>query len=438
MLDIRWLREHHDEAKKDFKKRQQHELSKLLEEALSLDKKQRELMQESQELRASRNKLTDQVRELKKAGKEKEAHAVIKKAASVPEEIAKIETKIEKDASRIREILLGLPNLTDKSVPFGKDDTDNVEVRKWGKIQKFKFKPRDHVELLQTLDVADLERAANAAGARFYYLKNELVRLQHGLLDFALDVLADKRFTLLDTPYMLRKKMIEGATSLADFEDTIYKIENEDLYMIPTSEHPILALHNSELLDNEQLPLLYAGVSPCFRKEAGAHGKDQKGIFRVHQFHKVEQFVFCRPEDSAKWHELLIKNIEFIFQELELPYRIVNVCTGDLGIVAAKKYDLEAWMPVQNAYREMGSCSNCHSYQAVRSGIRFRTGRKNAKGEDEKEWVHTLNSTALATPRILAAILENFQQEDGSVEVPKVLRKYANGLESIEPKKRVK
>ena len=322
-----------------------------------------------------------------------------------------------------------LPNVMHESVPTGKDESENVEIRKWGTPPQFAFKPLDHIDLGLKLDLVDLERAAKVAGARFYYLKNELVRLNYALISFALDFIAKKGYTLVQPPYLLKREAISGAVALSDFEDTIYKIEGEDLYLLATSEHALNALHLGEILDGKALPLKYGGVSPCFRKEAGAHGRDTKGIFRVHQFEKVEQFVFCKPEDSWSEHERLITNAEEIFQALELPYRIVNICSGDLGTVAAKKYDLEVWLAGQQRYREAVSCSNCTSYQAVRSNVRYRD-----KTSEPTRYVHTLNSTFIATERTLVAIMENFQQADGSVVLPEVLGPYMDGLDAIRAK----
>jgi seryl-tRNA synthetase len=313
-----------------------------------------------------------------------------------------------------------------ETVPTGKDEHDNVEVRKWGAPPQFSFKPLDHIDLAFKLDLIDLERAARVAGARFYYLKKDLVKLNYALINCALDFIARKGYTLIQPPYLLRKEVLSGAVALSDFEETIYKIEGEDLYLIATSEHALNALHFGEILDGKALPIKYGGVSSCFRKEAGAHGRDTKGIFRVHQFEKIEQFVFCKPEDSWSEHERLLSNAEGFFQALSLPYRIVNVCSGDLGTVAAKKYDLEVWLPGQDSYREAVSCSNCTSYQAVRSNIRYRD-----KTSDPTEYVHTLNSTFVATERTLIAIMENRQQSDGSILIPEILRPYMNGQDAI-------
>jgi seryl-tRNA synthetase len=287
------------------------------------------------------------------------------------------------------------------------------------------------MDLGLTLDIIDIERAGKIAGARFFYLKREAVLLDMALMSFALEEMRRKGYTLIEPPCLMRRKPYEGVVSLSDFEDVLYKVENEDLYLIATSEHPMAAMFMDEVLKSEELPLKLAGMSTVFRKEAGAHGKDTRGIFRTHQFNKIEQFIFCKPEDSWRIHEELIQNAEEIAKKLGLPYRVVNSCTGDIGTVAAKKYDIEAWMPAQNAYREIVSCSNCTDYQARRLNIKYRE----KEGEAPKGFVHTLNSTAIATGRTIVAILENYQQEDGSVVVPKVLGKYVGGIEKIEPKR---
>ena len=276
------------------------------------------------------------------------------------------------------------------------------------------------------LDLIDLERAAKVAGARFYFLKNDLVQLNYALIKYALDFSERNGFTLIQPPYAIKRKAVEGAVALSDFEDIIYKVEGVDLYLIATSEHAILAMHMDEILDEKILPLKYGGISPCFRKESGTHGRDTKGIFRVHQFEKIEQFVFCKPNNSWSEHEKLIINAEEFFKQLKLPYRVVNVCSGDLGTVAAKKYDLEVWLPGQSKFREVVSCSNCTSYQAVRSRIKYR-----ARSNNSPVYVNTLNSTLVATERALIAILENYQKKDGSVEIPKVLVPYMNQREKI-------
>lgn len=427
MLDIRVIRENPDAVRTNLARRNDQEVLRLYDELLVADREWRRLFTEVGNLRAMRNRVTEEIARMKKQGLD--ASDKIREAEEIPRRIKALETEMETHRRRMDEILMRLPNTMDDSVPYGKDDTENVVIRSWGKPREMAFSPKDHIDLAMGLDLVDLERAAKVAGARFYYLKNDLVRLNYALIRYGLDFLVGKGFTPFQPPYMMKRKVLEGAVSLSDFEDTIYKVEGEDLYLIATSEHALLGLHSDEILDGQSLPLRYCGVSPCFRKEAGAHGRDTKGIFRVHQFEKVEQFIFSRPEDSASEHELLIKNAEEFFQSLGIPYRVVNVCSGDLGTVAAKKYDLEAWLPGQGKYREEVSCSNCTSYQAVRANIRYRD-----RPNEPTKYVHTLNSTLVATERTLVAILENYQNSDGSVDIPDVLVPYMQNKTKITPK----
>jgi seryl-tRNA synthetase len=324
-----------------------------------------------------------------------------------------------------------LPNLLDDSVPLGRDSNDNVQIKTWGTIPKFNFPIKNHIDLALDLDLIDMERAGKISGARFFYLKNQVAQLDLALMSFAVEELSKKGYMPVLPPYLMKREAYEGVTALDDFADVLYKVENEDLYLIATSEHPMAAMFMDEVLREQEMPVKLAGISTCFRKEAGAHGKDTRGIFRTHQFNKIEQFIFCKPEDSSKLHEELLENAEDLLQKLELPYRVVNVCTGDIGTVAAKKYDVEAWMPAQNGYREVISCSNCTDYQARRLGIRYRE----KEGAPTKGFVHTLNSTAVATGRTIVAILENKQQEDGTINIPKALRKYMGNLDKIERKR---
>lgn len=420
MLDIRWFRQNPDAVRKDLAKRKDTEKIGWVDALLEKDSRYRELKQQTDRLRQRRNQLTEQVRELKKA--KKDAAPLIEEAKSLPAQIQHHEAELTELAEQIKFYRMRLPNLLHESVPYGVDEHDNVTVREWGRKPDSSFPAKSHVDILESLDIADIPRASRTSGARFWYLKTELTLLDLAVMRLGVDMLFEWGWQIIHPPFMLRRKPYEGVTDLADFEDVMYKIEGEDLYLIATSEHPLAALHMDEVLSEDKLPLRYAGVSACFRKEAGAHGKDTKGIFRGHQFNKIEQFVFCRPEDSWKIHEELIKNAEALFRKLGIPYRVCSICTGDIGTVAAKKYDLEAWMPAQAAYREMVSCSNCTSYQAVRLNARFE--RTKGKNKGEREYMHTLNSTMVATPRALVAILENFQREDGSVRIPKVLHPY--------------
>jgi len=426
MLEIKFIREHPDVVKKDLKKRDDSEKLKWIDEILKLDDEWRKLKGEADELRSRRNSLSMEINKLKK--EKKDASKVIKEAQDIPKKIENIEKKVAEKEEKIKYYLMRLPNILHESVPVGKSSDDNVVVKISGKKPVFKFELKSHADLAEQQGWVDLERAAKISGARWYFLKGELALLEMALSKYAIDFMEKRGFTLVVPPHMINRKAYEGVTSLADFEDMLYKIEGEDLYMIATSEHPLTAMWMNEVLEENCLPIKFAGFSTNFRKEAGTHGKDTKGIFRVHQFNKVEQVVICRPEDSWKIHEELRKNIEDFFESLGLHFRTVNICTGDIGIVAAKKYDPEVWMPVQNTYREVGSCSNCTSYQAVRLNIKY-------KSKEGNKYVHTLNSTCVATSRALVAILENFQQKDGTVKVPDVLIPYMNGKKVIGKKK---
>ncbi len=424
LLDIKLVRESPEVVKESLRKRGVTEKLGQVDLLLKLDAEWRWLQAEADQLRKRRNEVTAAIAEARK--KKQDATELMREAEAVPEKVKGLEARIGVEKEKIENMLLNLPNIIHDSVPFGKDEDDNVEVRKWGIIPKFDFKTLDHIDLGLKLGLIDIEKAGRVAGARFYYLREDLVRLNHALIQYGLDFVKKKGFELYQPPYFLRRDIIAGAVALSDFEDVIYKIEGEDLYLIPTAEHALLALHNDDIIDQPKLPLRYAGISPCFRKEAGAHGRDTKGIFRVHQFEKVEMFLFSTSEDSWKLHEELMGNVEEFFQSLKIPHRVVNVCTGDLGTVAAKKYDLEAWLPGQGKYREMASCSNCTSYQAVRSKVRYRE-----KPSLPTKYAHTLNSTLVATERAIVAIMENNQTRDGTIELPHVLQSYMNGQREI-------
>jgi len=429
MLDIKLIREKRELVRNNLMKRGDPENLRMLDELIEYDERWRRLLTELNELRHERRLLTTEIAALKKKGED--VGTKISKAKKIDTEITALEKQVNECEEKMRYYLMRIPNLLHESVPIGKDEHGNVPIRTWGEIHKFSFPVKDHIDLGLSLDIIDIKRAGKVAGARFFYLKREGVLLDMALMSFALEEMVKKGYTPIEPPFLMRRKPYEGVVALSDFENDLYKVENEDLYLIATSEHPMAAMFMDEVLKAEDLPLKLVGVSANFRKEAGAHGKDTRGIFRTHQFNKVEQFVFCKPEDSWKTHEELIRNAEELVQKLGLPYRVVNVCTGDIGTVAAKKYDIEAWMPAQNAYREIISCSNCTDYQARRLNIRYRE----KEGEPPKGFVHTLNSTALATGRTIVALLENSQQEDGSIIVPEVLRKYMGGIEKIEPKR---
>jgi len=438
MLDIRLIRENPEIVRTSQRRR--HDNEGVVDEVLRYDNLWKETLKRINDLRAVRNRKSREIGQIKKEGGD--ISEISREMKDISSEIKELEGDVESYLTERDTLLKSIPNLLHESVPDGKDEDDNVPIRFWGRaavrpshIKEFKdasleemeyeeldFEPVSHVDLIEKREWADIARAAKVSSSRFYYLKGELAVLDVALQRFAIDYLSRKGYVPVIPPYMLRREAMEGVTDLGAFEDTIYKIDGEDLYLIATSEHPLASMYMNEILEPDMLPLKYAGISTCFRKEAGAHGKDTKGIFRVHQFNKIEQMVFSRPEDSWKIHEELLANAEGIFRALELPYRVVNVCSGDLGAVASKKYDLEVWMPVQGKFREMVSASNVLDYQARRLNIRYR-------GKGENIFVHTLNSTAVATTRAIVAILENHQTEEGKIAIPEVLRPYMGGME---------
>ncbi len=422
MLDPRLLKDNPQLVQDMLKKRNMTEFS--LEHLIGLDRKRRELIIETQELRKRKNVMSELIASQKKAGKDVSSELAEMRDAS--SRLGAAEKEMNEVHQQFTQLMLTLPNLLHESVPVGKDESANVIVRTVGEPRRLEFKPKDHVDIATALDLVDLERAAKISGARFYFLKNDLVRMNQALVNFALDFLSGRGYTLVQPPYMIRKEPMSGAVMLGDFEDVIYKIEDEDLYMVGTSEHAIAGMHMDEILEGRALPLRYAGFSSCFRKEAGAHGKDMKGIFRVHQFEKVEQFVFARPEESWNEHEQMLATAEEFLKRLDIPYRVVLLSSGDTGKISAKTYDIEAWMAGQNAYRELISCSNCVEYQARRLGVRFRD-----RTNEDTRLVHTLNSTLVATERTMVAILENYQTQSGTVEIPDVLQKYMGDMREI-------
>ena len=417
MLDIKLFRENPEAIKTSQKKRGKDE--KLVDNVLELDQAWRDLLQQAEELKRERNVVSEKINQMKKEGKA--ATAEIKKVKNVADEIAKLDIKISDALARRDSMRYKIGNILSNDVPLG---TNIKVIRTWGTQPKFNFTPKAHADIIEDLDIADVTRAAELSGARFYYLKNELVKLNLALIHFAFDNLIAKGYTPMWTPYLLRHRPIEAAAELEDFKDQLYKIEGEELYLIATAEQTLAAFHMDEVLDENKLPLKYAGFSTNFRKEAGSHGKDTKGIFRVHQFDKVEQFIFCKPESSNAIHEDMVRVTEELFQKLGLPYRVISIPAQDLNDNAAKKYDIEVWFPAQKQYRELISVSNCTDYQARKLNVKF--------GQD-KDIAHTLNGTAIATERAICAILENFQQKDGSIKVPEVLQKYT-GFKDIKRK----
>ena len=425
MLDAKLLKENPSKIENMLKMRG---VNFPLGDLVNLDKRRRELIIQLQELKHEKNILANSIaRKKKETDTTTSANDEISKMKDISNRITQLELEQDQVLKKYRYLMMSIPNLLHESVPVGSTEKENVVIKERGnKRAKLTIAPKDHIDIATSFDLIDLERAAKISGARFYFLKNDLVKMNLALIQFGLDYLSNSGYTLVQPPYMIRKDAMEGAVILGDFEQVIYKVEGEDLYMIGTSEHAMVSMHMDEILDSPRLPLRYACVSPCFRKEAGAHGRDMKGIFRVHQFEKVEQVVFSRPEDSWKEHERMLELTERIYENLGLPFRTVLLCSGDLGKISAKTYDIEAWFPGQSNYREIVSCSNCIDYQARRLRIRYRDNVN-----DETKLVHTLNSTLIATERTMVSIIENYQTDNGTVQVPDVLQKYMGDTKAI-------
>lgn len=395
-------------------------------ELLDIDKKRRDLIIETQNLRHRKNTLSQSIAKKKK--NQESVNKELDEMKNVGEMMHSLEGEKSRVEKRYSELIYSIPNILDESVPTGDSEKDNIVIRMHDDYIKSGFKS-DHVNLANSLGLIDMERAAKISGARFYFLKSELVKMNQALINYALDFLAEHNYQLIQPPFMLRNDAIKGSIIMEDFKDVIYKIENEDLFLIGTSEHAMASMHMDEILNSRKLPLRYASISPCFRKEAGAHGKDMKGIFRVHQFEKVEQFVISNSLNSFDEQERMLNITERFYQNLEIPFRVVLLCSADTGKVSSKTYDIEAWMPGQNQYREIGSCSNCIDFQSRRLSIRHRE-----KVTEETQLVHTLNSTLVATERTMVAILENYQTNNRTVIVPNVLRKYMGEIQEIKIK----
>lgn len=425
MINPKIIRDDPKKVRENLEKRHNPSLLSLFDSWVSQDKEWRVLKQEVDDLRAKRNIITEQIKNAK--GKGTDSKKLMEEAKKLPALVKEKEAKLKILEEDNKAKIMRLPNILHDSVPFGKDDTENVPVKTWGEAKAPSFELKHHGEIAKALGIAEFERAVKVAGTGFYYLKGDLALLDLALQRLALDILIEKGFTPIQPPLMMNRKAYSGVTDLEDFETVMYKIENEDLYMIATSEHPMVSMYMDEVLEEKDLdtPIRFAGMSPCFRKEIGKHGLDERGFFRVHQFNKIEQVVICKPEDSWKEFEIISKNQEIFFQKLEIPYRIVNVCTGDMGVVAAKKFDLEGWSPREKKYIELGSCSNCTSYQAVRLNMKYR------KKDGTKEYVHTLNNTMVPTTRTLRIVIENYQIKDGTIKIPKALQPYMNGKTEI-------
>ncbi len=423
MLDINLIRENPELIKKN--QIRAHKKVSIIDDLLKIDNEWKKLKQESDNLRSKRNKISELINQAKKVKNESQAKKLIEEAKSIPDKIEKAVEKADKILEKRNSLLKSVPNIISKQTPNGESDKDNKEIKKIGKPKKFDFKIKNHVELCEELGVADFDTSAQVTGNGFYYLKNELALLNQALIRFAIDYMKKRKYEYIEPPLMLRKKIF--AEDEATFSNSIYEIKDEETALIGTAEHALLAMHTNEVFNEKDLPKKYFAYSMCFRKEIGAHGINEKGLWRTHQFNKVEQFVFCKPEESEKIYEELLKNSEGILKELELPYRVIEICTGDLAPWKFRSHDLEVWRPTTENYGEVMSLSNITDYQARDLNIRFRR-------KDHNEIVHTLNNTALATSRILVAILENGQEKNGSIKIPKVLHKYT-GFKKIEKKK---
>ena len=395
-----------------------------ISELLTVDKKRRESITELESYKMKRNRISQEISTKKSQGEDISETLTEMKNISTKIEELQDNVKVSQDDYNNR--LESIPNLIHDSVPIGKDEKENKEIENWQPEIGLNKNSRDHIELSEKNNLVDFERASKISGSRFYFLKNSLVRMNYALIAFALDYINKKGYAMLQPPYLMNRKPMSGAVILSDFEEVIYKIEDQDLYLIGTSEHALAAMHSEEIFSKEDLPRKYVSVSPCFRKEAGSHGRDTKGIFRVHQFEKVEIFSITDPESSWTQHEEILEDVKQFYKELEIPYRVMLLSSGDMGKVASKTFDIEAWLPGQNNYRELVSCSNCTDFQSRRLGIKYRN-----KPHEESVLTHTLNSTLTATERTLVAILENFQNEDGSITIPRVLRTYMNNQKEI-------
>jgi len=418
------IREHPEVVRNNLEKRGDAEKLRMLNDLIRFDREWRELLTRVNDLRHSRRLVTEEIAGLKKAGKD--TSKKVEEAKDIPQEIQKLEAQVEERKEKVNHILLRLPNILHESVPIGKDESANEIVRVVGKPPKFDFETKNHLQIVENLGLIDAERAAKVAGHGFNYLKGSLALLDFAISAYAIDLLIKRDYQIVEPPFMMHKKPYMGATDLETFEDQLYKIDGDDLYLIATAEHPLAAMFMDEVIEQKNLPLRFVGYSTNFRKEVGAHGKYTKGLFRMHQFNKVEQFVFCLPEDSWKFHEEVQKNSEDLYKGLGLHFRTVNICTADIGNLAAKRYDIEVWM-ADGVFRESGSNSNCTDYQARRLNIKYRE----KEGMAPAGLVHTINNTALATSRTMMAILEQYQKKDGTVLVPKVLQPYMHGIDRL-------
>ena len=430
MLDIRFVRENPDVVKENIKNKFQMAKLPLVDEVIDLDKENREIKQEVENLRAQRNKMSKQIGALMGQKKFEEAEAVKKEVSSFADRIEELSSREKEVEERIRTIMMTIPNIIDPSVPIGEDDSHNVEIEKFGEPVVPDFEIPYHTEIMESFNGIDLDAAGRVAGNGFYYLMGDIARLHSAVISYARDFMIDRGFTYCVPPFMIRSNVVTGVMSFAEMDAMMYKIEGEDLYLIGTSEHSMIGKFIDQIIPEEELPKTLTSYSPCFRKEKGAHGIEERGVYRIHQFEKQEMIVVCKPEESKMWYDRLWQNTVDLFRSLDIPVRTLECCSGDLADLKVKSCDVEAWSPRQKKYFEVGSCSNLGDAQARRLRIRVN-------GEDGKKYLaHTLNNTVVAPPRMLIAFLENNLCADGTVNIPKVLQPYMGGKEKLIPKKK--
>ena len=428
MIDIARLREDPEAVRENIKKKFQDHKLPLVDEALELDKQYRAAITRASELRSMRNKLSKEIGQFMREGKKEEAAENKKKVGEMAEELKSLEEVEKESGDKLREVMMKIPNFLDPTVPIGKDDSENVEITKYGDPVVPDYEVPYHTDIMESFDGIDLDAAGRVAGNGFYYLMGDIARLHSAVLAYARDFMINRGFTYCVPPYMIRSNVVTGVMSFEEMDAMMYKIEGEDLYLIGTSEHSMIGKFIGELLDEDKLPYTYTSYSPCFRKEKGAHGIEERGVYRIHQFEKQEMIVVCKPEDSKMWFEKLWNNTVDLFRSLDIPVRKLECCSGDLADLKSKSLDVEAWSPRQKKYFEVGSCSNLTDAQARRLNIRIN-------GKDGKYYAHTLNNTVVAPPRMLIAFLENNLNEDGTVSIPEALRPYMGGTEKLVPKK---
>ena len=428
MIDIARLREDPEAVRENIKKKFQDHKLPLVDEALELDKQYRAAITRASELRSMRNKLSKEIGQFMREGKKEEAAENKKKVGEMAEELKSLEEVEKESGDKLREVMMKIPNFLDPTVPIGKDDSENVEITKYGDPVVPDYEVPYHTDIMESFDGIDLDAAGRVAGNGFYYLMGDIARLHSAVLAYARDFMINRGFTYCVPPYMIRSNVVNGVMSFEEMDAMMYKIEGEDLYLIGTSEHSMIGKFIGELLDEDKLPYTYTSYSPCFRKEKGAHGIEERGVYRIHQFEKQEMIVVCKPEESKMWFDKLWNNTVDLFRSLDIPVRTLECCTGDLADLKSKSLDVEAWSPRQKKYFEVGSCSNLTDAQARRLNIRIN-------GKDGKYYAHTLNNTVVAPPRMLIAFLENNLNEDGTVSIPEALRPYMGGTEKLVPKK---